>query len=75
MANNKAKSIKKYGRLLRKPDAKESELNEADRELSEDARESQEGLGIEEEEKAGEEAYPEIEEELGHEDNPDKEDE
>lgn len=75
MAGSKTKSIKKYERLLRKPDAKESKLNEADRELSEDARESQEGLGIEEEEEAGEEAYPEIEEELVHEDNPDKEDE
>ena len=75
MSNNKAKSVKKYERLLKKGNVKESELNEADRKLSEDSRESQEGLGIEEEEEAGEEAYSEIGEELGHEDNPDKENE
>jgi len=74
MPENKAKLVKKYERLLKKPDAKESEFDETDRKLSEDVHESEEGLGIEKEEEAGEEAYPEIEEELEHEDNPDKED-
>ena len=74
MAENKAKLVKKYGRLLGKKDATKSELDEADRKLSEEKHDSEEGLGIEEEEDAGEEAYPEIEENLGHEDNPDKED-
>lgn len=74
MPANKAKLVKKYERLLKKKDVKESEFEEADRKLSEDARESEEGLGIEEEEEVGEEAYPEIDEELKHEDNPDKED-
>lgn len=74
MPENKAKLVKKYERLLRKKDTKDSELDEADRKLSGDAHDSQEGLDIESEEEAGEEAYPEIEEELGHEDNPDKED-
>lgn len=74
MPENKAKLVKKYESLLKKPDAKESELDEAERKLSEDVHESKEGLDIEKEEEAGEEAYPEIEEELEHEDNPDKED-
>ena len=74
MPVSKAKYVKKYERLLKKKDVKESELNEADRKLSEDAHESDEGLGIEAEEDAGEEPYPEIEEALEHEDNPDKED-
>lgn len=73
MAKNKAKLVKKYESLLKKPDAKESEFGEAERKLSGDAHESEEGLSIEKEEEAGEEAYPEIEEELEHEDNPDKE--
>ena len=75
MPENKAKYVKKYERLLRKPNASEAELDEADRKLSEDAHESEEGLGIEEEEEKGEEAYPEIADEIEHEDNPDKEDE
>ena len=75
MPSGKAKFVKKYERLLRKPHAKGSELDEAESKLSEDPKESEEGLDIEGDEEKGEEAYPEIEEELGHEDNPDKEDE
>lgn len=75
MPRGKVKFVKKYERLLKKKDVKESEFNEVDRKLSEDSRESEEGLSIEEEEEAGEEAYPEIEERMEHEDNPDKEDE
>ena len=75
MPRGKAKFVKKYESLLKKKDVKESEFVEADRKLSEDTKESEEGLEIEEEEEAGEEAYPEIDENLGHEDNPDKEDE
>lgn len=75
MAENKAKLVKKYERLIKKPNAKQSELDEADRKLSEEKHDSEEGLGIEEEEETGNEAYPELEEELEHEDNPDKEDE
>lgn len=74
MPENKAKLVKKYESLLKKPDAKESEFDETERKLSEDVHESEEGLNIEKEEEAGEEAYPEIEEELEHEDNPNKED-
>jgi hypothetical protein len=71
---NKSKLVNKYEKAIVKEDTKESELNELDNELSEDAKESQEGLGIEEEEEAGQEPYPEIEAELEHDDNPDKED-
>ena len=74
MVENKAELVKKYGRLIGKKDATESELNEADRKLSEEKHDSEEVFGIEEEEDAGEEAYPEIEDDLGHEDNADKED-
>ncbi len=75
MSENKANLVKKYGKLLGKKDATVAEFDEAERKLSEDVHESKEGLGIEKEEEAGEEAYPEIEEELEHEDNPEKEDE
>lgn len=75
MSENKAKFVKNYERLLKKKDATETELDEAERKLSEDTHESEEGLDIEGEEEKGEEAYPEIKEELEHEDNPDKEDE
>lgn len=75
MPENKAKYVKKYEKLLKKKDATETELDEADRKLSEDVHEHQEGLDIEEEEEAGEEPSPEVEFELGHEDNPEKEDE
>ncbi len=73
MPENKAKFVKKYERLLKKG-AKGSEFDEAERKLSEGTKESEEGLGIEEEEEAGEEAYPEIEAEMWHEDEPSKED-
>lgn len=75
MPENKAKYVKRYERLLKKGNTTEKEFDEAERKLSEDVHENKEGLEIDEEEEAGEEAYPEIEEELVHEDNPDKEDE
>ena len=75
MPENKAKYVKKYERLIKKTNATDAELNEAERKLSEDVHESEEGLDIEGEEEKGEEAYPEIGEELEHEDNPDKENE
>ncbi|MBI2547031.1 MAG: hypothetical protein HYW23_01135 [Candidatus Aenigmarchaeota archaeon] len=73
MAKGKAKLVKKYRFLLKKNNAKEPEIREVDRKLSEDVAESEEGLYIEKEEDAGEEPYPEIEEDLGHEDNSEEE--
>lgn len=72
MAKNKGKFVKKYQRLLKDPKSKESDLNEAERKLSEDTSESDEGLGIEEDEAAGEEAYPEIEEAIKEESDEDE---
>ena len=75
MPENKGKYTKKYERLIRKPDTIGKQLNEAERKLSEDAHENEESLGIDEEEETGDEAYHELENEIEHEDNPDKEDE
>lgn len=75
MPGNKAKFMKNYGRLLKEKDAKNSEFGEAEKQLSEDTHESEEGLGIDEEETAVEETYPEIAEDLVNEDSPEKEDE
>lgn len=74
MSENKAKLVKKYERLIKKKNASEEELKNVDHELSGEKHDSEEVLGIDEEEETGEEAYPEIEEELKHEDS-DKEDE
>ena len=74
MPENKGKFIKRYSRLIRKVDAPQKEFDEADRKLSENAHENEKGLGIEEDEESGQEAYPEIELDMEHEGNPDKED-
>lgn len=73
MAENKAKFVKRYERLIKGKNVSDGEFNEADRKLSEDVHENEEGMSIEEED-AGEEAYPELEESMSHEDNPEKED-
>ena len=75
MPENKGRFIKKYERLVKKPDAKDSDFDEADRKLSGDVHENEEGLGIEEDEETGQEAYPELEADIEHEVSPDKEDE
>ncbi len=72
MARGKEKLVKRYERLIKNPNSKETYLDEANRKLSEDVRESDEGLGIEDEEEAGEEPSPEIEEELTREDKTDE---
>ncbi len=74
MPENKSRYVKKYVKLLKKGSSNQKELDEADRKLSEDVHENEEGLGIDSEEEKGEEAYPEIELDMEHEDNPDKED-
>ena len=74
MPENKGKFIKKYERLIKKG-ADDPKFDETERKLSEDTHENEEGLGIDEEEETGQEAYPELEESIEHEDNPDKEDE
>ncbi|MBI2542968.1 MAG: hypothetical protein HYW24_02175 [Candidatus Aenigmarchaeota archaeon] len=76
MDENKAKLVKKYEEMLKNPDKySEEDFQEIEHQLSEDVHEVSEGLDIESEESKGEEAYPEIEKELEHEDNPEKEDE
>ncbi len=72
---------KKYNQNLRNLEKKivrqnidktsEKEFEELEHKVSEDPRESREGLGIEKDENAGEEAYPEIKKFLEHEDKPD----
>jgi len=59
-------------KVLKQEKVSDVEFEETEHELSEDTRETQEGLGIEEEEKKGEKAYPEIEE---AEKDPDEEEE
>ena len=76
MAENKGKLLKKYEKLIEKQgEVSEDKFQEIEKELSEDAHETSEGLGIEKEEEEGEEAYPEIKKRLEHDDDPDKEDE
>ncbi len=74
---NKNRALKKLEEKIVKQNVEGSteEFEELEHEVSEDPRESSEGMGIEKEEKAGEEPYPEIEKELEHEDKPEKEDE
>lgn len=50
--------VKRQGRMS------EAELEDEERKVLEDRRQNTEGLGIEKEEDAGEEAYPEIEKAL-----------
>ncbi len=50
--------VQKQGKLS------ETEFEDAERKVLEDKRQNTEGLGIEKDEDAGEEAYPEIEEAL-----------
>lgn len=62
MPKNKGRHAKKYGKPLKDPKAKQPDLDEAAKQLSEDTQESEEGLGIEDDEKTGQEAYPETDE-------------
>ena len=76
MPSDKEKILKKYEKLISEQDkVTEDKFQEVEHQLSEQAHETSEGLGIEKEEDAGEEAYPEIKHALEHEDDPDKEDE
>lgn len=77
MPQDKEELVKKYKQMLKKQDDfTEEEFEEIEHKLSEEIDEATEGLGIEKEEEAGEEPYPEIEEELKREDNgKDKEEE
>lgn len=62
---SKKKILKELERKIVKQGEKEtpeSEFEEIEHSLQEDARETSEGLGIEEEEHAGSEPYPEIKE-------------
>ena len=55
-------ALKKLERkIVRQNKTKGTEIDESDREVSEDPREVNEGLGIEKDEESGQEAYPEIE--------------
>ncbi|MBI2084215.1 MAG: hypothetical protein HYT70_01195 [Candidatus Aenigmarchaeota archaeon] len=61
MPENKGKLLKEYEKMIREPGKyTEEQFQEIEKELSEDVHETSEGLGIEDEEKKGEEAYPEI---------------
>lgn len=73
MPRNKLKQGKKYTKSVRKNNMVEKKL-ETDTKMTEDAKESDEVLGIDDEEEHDVEAYPEIENTLGNEDNPEKED-
>jgi hypothetical protein len=65
-----AKNKKKKNRILKKLEEEivaqeehtEEGIEETERELQEDKKVTSEGLGIEQEEETGQEAYPEIEE-------------
>lgn len=75
MPEKKTRLVKNYRRLLKKKNTSESGFNQLEHKLSKDVHETEEGLGIEEEEETVEESYLGMEEELVHEDNPEKEDE
>ena len=76
---------KKYNPALRKLEKKivrqnieevsEKEVEELEHKVSEDPKESQEGLGIEKDESAGQDAYPEITEAVKKESDEDEEEE
>ena len=70
------KLLKKLERDIVKTQGKKTELEfqEEERKVLEDRRQSMEGMGIEEKEDAGEEAYPEIEKELKDPEEEDEED-
>lgn len=63
MARNK-RLRKLESDIVRHPEKTEAEIEEEERAVIEDTRQNREGLGIEEEEHAGSEAYPEIEKAL-----------
>lgn len=74
MAKNKR--LKQLERdVVKHQEKSEGEFMEEGRMVSEDTRQTREGLGIEEEEHAGSEAYPEIEKALKDPDESDEEEE
>lgn len=76
MPSNKGKLLKKYAGMINKQnEVGEDKFQEVEKELSEESHETSEGLEIEEDENSGQEAYPEIEEELKDPDEPKDEDE
>lgn len=76
MPSDKGKLLKKYSKMITKQDeVGEDKFQEVEKELSEESQETSEGLEIEDEENSGEEAYPEIAEELKDPDEPKDEEE
>lgn len=81
----KSKKKKRYNPALRKLEKKivrqnveeisSPEAEELEHEVSEDPKESREGLGIEKDESAGQDAYPEITEAVKKESDEDEEEE
>ena len=77
MPKKKSRALRKLERkIVKQNDEQEAKsIDDVETEVSKYPKESEEGLGIEEEEEKVQEPYPEIEKDLEHEDNPEKSDE